>query len=364
MVKRPDEMRWAIVRKWKSNLTVSAIAKEEGCAKRTAKLWIDRYQATGGVKDLPRSGRRPCMDEATQRIATYMLLSDNGGAAAVSSSLVTSGATPQPVHKTTIIRTARRVARAGGFKIKALRGKPTKKIPAVTVQKRLGFCVKNLARTWGSVMFTDRKKFAFRYPGSKVFPVTWVKAGEKREANNINHASVVNVYAGVTRFGMTKLHVVAGTTGHKSTYMNKKGAQSKNITAAEYRDVVAKTLLPEGRRLFSGAGISTWVLQQDNDPTHKVAGSVVSEYNKKNDSSIGLLQGWPPNSPDLSLIENVWAFLDAKMDSLGLKTFSEYKAALVREAKAVPKEFCQNLFAGMHKRLQSCMERGGQKTMH
>jgi transposase len=235
MVKRPDEMRWAIVRKWKSNLTISAIAKEEGCAKRTAKLWIDRYQASGGVKDLPRSGRRPCMDEATQRIATDMLLSDNGGATAVSSSLVTSGATPQPVHKSTIIRTARRVARAGGFKIKALRGKPTKRIPAVTVQKRLGFCVKNLARTWG---------------------------------------------------------------------------------------------------------------------------------NKKNASSIGLLQGWPPNSPDLSLIENVWAILDAKMDSLGLKTFSEYKAALVREAKAVPKEVCQNLFAGMHKWLQSCMERGGQKTMH
>lgn len=146
--------------------------------------------------------------------------------------------------------------------------------------------------------------------------------------------------------------------------MNKKGAQSKNITAAEYRDVVAKTLLPEGRRLFSGAGVSTWVLQQDNDPTHKVAGGVVMEYNKKNASSISLLHGWPPTSPDLSLIENVWAFLDAKMDSLGLKTFAEYKGALVREASAVPKEVCQNLFAGMHKRLQSCMERGGQKTMH
>jgi len=73
-------MRWAIVRKWKKHLTISAIAKEEGRAKPTAKLWIDRYRATGGVKDLPRSGRRPCMDGATQRMATDMLLSNSGGA--------------------------------------------------------------------------------------------------------------------------------------------------------------------------------------------------------------------------------------------------------------------------------------------
>jgi hypothetical protein len=269
------------------------------------------------------------------------------------------------VHKTTIIRAARRVAKEEGFRIRALRGKPSKKLPEATVQKRLGFSQRHLAWSWNHVMFTDRKKFAFRYPGSKVYPVTWVKEGERgREANSINHASVVNVYAGITRYGVTKLHVVAGTTGLKSSYTNKKGAQSKNITAAEYRDVLSKTLLPEGRRLFSGAGLSTWVLQQDNDPTHKVAGSVLQEYNKKNASSITLMTGWPPSSPDLSLIENLWAHLDAKMDSLGLKTFAEYKAALVREAKAVPKEYCQRLFAGMQKRLRSCIGEGGQMTKH
>jgi hypothetical protein len=295
-----------------------------------------------------------------------MLLSDRGGAAAVSSELVSSGVIPKLIHKSTIIRTARRVAKAAGFKIKALRGKPSKKLSEATVQKRLGFCQRLLSLNWNNVMFTDRKKFAFRYPGSKVFPVTWVKEGDqrRREANSINHASVVNVYAGVTRYGVTKLHVVAGTTGHKSTYSNKKGAQSKNITAAEYRDVVSQTLLPEGRRLFSGVGLSTWVLQQDNDPTHRVAGSVVQEYNQKNASSISLLSGWPPSSPDLSLIESLWAFLDAKMDSLGLSTFAEYKAALVREAKAVPKEYCQSLFAGMKKRLQSCLDEGGRMTKY
>jgi hypothetical protein len=163
---------------------------------------------------------------------------------------------------------------------------------------------------------------------------------------------------------MTAIHVVAGTTGYKSPYTNQKGAQSKNITAKQYRDVLTQTLLPEGRRIYLSHGISSWVLQQDNDPTHKVASDVVKQFNKKNQANVSVLAGWPPSSPDLSLIETVWAYLDAKMDSLGCKDFTEYQAALVREVKAVPKEYCQRLYAGMPHRLQSCKEKGGQMTGH
>jgi len=128
-------------------------------------------------------------------------------------------------------------------------------------------------------MFTDRKKFAFYYPGFKVHAVSWVPSGQEREGSKVNHAPVVNIYAGLTRYGMTAAHIVAGTTGRRSTYHTKKGAESKNITSAEYKVVLEKTLLPEGNRIFQSQGISSWVLQHDNDPTHKVASDVVKEYN-------------------------------------------------------------------------------------
>jgi hypothetical protein len=60
--------------------------------------------------------------------------------------------------------------------------------------------------------------------------VAWVKVGSQRVAPRVNHAMVVNMYAGITKFGVAKPHLVAGTSKHMSIYFNKKVQTSKNIT--------------------------------------------------------------------------------------------------------------------------------------
>lgn len=143
--------------------------------------------------------------------------------------------------------------------------------------------------------------------GVSVQRCQWVREGEARTALKVNRASCLNVYAGITKFGVTGMCKVAGTTKHTSEYTNKKGHAAKNITSKEYYHVVLDHLLPEGRRLFSCAGISKWYLQQDNDPTHKAASiQALKEWRKKfNGGVVEVLPHWPPNSPDLSPIENV-----------------------------------------------------------
>ena len=126
-------------------------------------------------------------------------------------------------------------------------------------------------------MFTDRKRFPFRFPGAKVGKGKWIKGEEKHEANMVNHPHGVNVYGGLTPYGMTILAEVAGTTGKKSSYITVKGMPASNITSSEYEHVLSDTLLPQGQLLFSqGAGLSSWVLQQDNDPAHSVARKIVN----------------------------------------------------------------------------------------
>jgi hypothetical protein len=93
-----------------------------------------------------------------------------------------------------------------------------------------------------------------------------------------------------------------------------------------------------------------------------VAGDVVREYNKANRASTSMLPCWPASSPDLLLIENVRAFLGARIDALGCKIFSDYQAALVAEFKAVPQDFSKRLYAGMQKRLQDCIDKDGGKS--
>jgi transposase len=111
-------------------------------------------------------------------------------------------------------------------------------------------------------------------------------------------------------------------------------------------------------------GISTWLLQQDNDPTHKAAGSEVAQWRTQHYSSVSVLPNWPPNSPDLNPIENLWSYLQAKMDENGCATFSEFKAALVLEAKSITKTYCSKLVDSMHKRIAECIRLEGAKTKY
>ena len=215
------------------------------------------------------------------------------------------------LHKSTIIRHARKAAKNEGKPIRVVRGLPSKDLSNANKAKRLNFALENRGRSWGNVMVTDRKEFHFYYPGVQVKPMKWIRKGEKWVAPKVNHAQVVNLYAGITKYGVTKAHIVAGTSHHVSKFNNNKGQPSKNITSAEYEQVVQHTFLPEGKRLFGGVGVSQWVLQQDNDPTHKKASiKVLRAHNGKlSTMHASLLENWPPNSPDLRPIENLWGYL-------------------------------------------------------
>ena len=213
-------------------------------------------------------------------------------------------------------------------------------------------------------MFTDMAKFHFFYPGASIKPVGWVRKGLKRQAPRVNHAMVVNLYVGITKWGVTKCHVVAGTSKHNSMYLNKKGQSSNNISTAEYKHVLKDTLLPEGSRMFGTQGVSTWFLQQDNDPTHRVAEQVIKEWNIAKGSSIQILPSWPPSSPNLSPIDNFWAWVKAKVDEKGCKTFERCQLTVLLIIKNVPKSILRAYFNIMNARMSQTLDLEGAKTSY
>lgn len=73
---------------------------------------------------------------------------------------------------------------------------------------------------------------------------------------------------------------------------------------------------------------------------------------------------WPPNSPDLSPIENVWAYVDAKVQALGCKTFAEFKQAVLHELKSVPPQMLKKLYASMTNRVEVVLREKGGKTRY
>jgi hypothetical protein len=285
----------------------------------------------------------------------------------VSRRLKEEGYVSRLLHKSTVIRAARRAAAAQGKKLWVSRGKPPKAMTQATMAKRLAFARAHLNTKWDNVLFTDRKKFLFRYPGSEVQPFMWILGSANSSTRAVwqpNRPLALNLYAGISKHGVTKPHVVTGSSKHTSKHTNQRGQPARNITAGEYREVLTTTLLPEGKMRFSTVGVGSWILQQDNDPTHRCAPQVVTQWCKTKGSSVSVLPNWPPNSPDLNLIENVWAWVQQEVDKMGCSSFEEYEAAVKCKLAAVPKQTLTKLWASMPNRLAAVIAAGGGPTKY
>ncbi len=358
--------RYGIVASHQRNGCFTSVAQEFGKDRRTVKRWIQRSEEVGSPTPRKGSGRPLSVSvEAARAGWEYLLSNKFDKCHQVAVQLHSDGLTSKVVHVSTLSRRVKAQAVLDGRPIAAKTGRPVKGLTEKNRAQRLNFCKANIKRNWSHVMITDRKKFSFSYPGSVVKRYQWLPKGQQRTASRPNHPQVVNAYAGITKYGVTKLFLVTGTSKLKTNFKNMKGAPSGNITVAEYKTVLKLGLLPCGRRLFSQRGISKWVLQQDNDPTHKRSSEAATkEWNKEEKGHVEILADWPPNSPDLSAIENAWAHVQAQMDAAGCANFEEFQAKLIKTWEGLPAKYYKSLMDSMGRRLQACIElEGGAKVL-
>lgn len=365
MVTTSKHIRIRIIKEHARTGCIAAAARAACVSYNTAKRWVQRSDTALGLEEIHRKGRPRVLSEAGEIAAMEGLLNPKlDGADHVAKTLLDQQIAPRTVSKQTIIRAANRAAQRTQTNLRVVRGHPQKKLTDEVKEKRVQFALQHLNTDWGRIVFTDRKRFQFKYPGEKVKPVFWSKDGQRQKVLTAAHPCSVNLYAGLTRYGATNPQIVAGTTKHKSKYNTKKGQPGKTITAAEYRNVLTSTLLPCSQSIFNSQGIQFWVLQQDNDPTHRAAGSIIQRWGQRRHSKPSLLVDWPPHSPDLSPIENFWAWVEARINKMGCKTFPQFQAATIQTIKHAPKQLCAKLVDSMKDRLKKVIQLGGEKLKY
>ena len=343
------------------------IRRDVGCSKATVSKWVARIKKGLGIDRKARVVKKKLVSEAAAVRATELLQSKcEGGARFVAAKLRQEGCVARVPSRQTVVRAAKAHAEALGDPLKYVWGRPKKGLTPSNRKQRVAFCTANRARDWSNVMITDRCKFHFRYPGSKVFGGRWVSEStqDQQGVYTPNHPQCSNVYGGITRYGATKLIPVTGTSQLKTSFFTKGGQPSRNITSDEYRSVLRSGLLPAGTALFGAKCKKSWVLQQDGDPTHGIANSVVEKFNRQGCSKVQILPNWPGNSPDLSPIENVWAYVDRKVAEQGCTTFSGFKREVNKTFQNLPKRMLENLFASLRTRMDQCIEAEGGKIKY
>jgi len=97
------------------------------------------------------------------------------------------------------------------------------------------------------------------------------------------------------------------------------------------------------------------ILQYDGDKTHGTDECIRYLATK----NLETLPQWPPRSPDLTPIENLWAIIQLRVDSHGPSDPDALYRFIQKEWEAIPQEEVDNLIGSFRRRLRKCIANGG-----
>ena len=84
---------------------------------------------------------------------------------------------------------------------------------------------------------------------------------------------------------------------------------------------------------------NNFIFQQDNYPKHKATKKTTAFFKS---NKIKLLE-WPPQSPDLNPIENLWAYLDENVNKINVTDKILYYTALQKAWNKIDPEYLKKL---------------------
>jgi hypothetical protein len=93
------------------------------------------------------------------------------------------------------------------------------------------------------------------------------------------------------------------------------------------------------------------VFQQDNAACHTAATTTrfFAEHNIE-------VIPWPAQSPDLAPIENLWGYLQQRLDAREIHSMNELWEAAQEEWQNIPQQVFNNVIASMPRRMQMTVD--------
>jgi hypothetical protein len=314
----PTPRRWAVVFLHTSGMSFRQIEEEGICTRSSAADIWSKYMLTGHVKDRPKKGRPKATNAREERALMRYALKNPQESTRELAKLDFANKT---ISKSTINRILVR------NDVRAYR--PTKKtdITEVNRKKRYDWAMERIDWTiedWMSVIFSDESMV------TNILPRKFIRkriSDPKIYQTNTSRGSYpikVHVWGAISFLRVGRLFPIEET-----------------LTSKKYTDILNDHLIPS----FDGLTTGALLFQQDNAPVH-AARDTRTFLREKGIQTIE----WPPQSPDLNPIENVWAFLKAKIHKDTKNETDLYKELLKIWSK-IPDEFLYNLYNSMHERI-------------
>lgn len=220
------------------------------------------------------------------------------------------------------------------------RQKLKKKPPLNKLRKetRLDFARTHMtwSKEWQYVVFSDEKKFNLEGPDGYCYYYHDLRKEEHLLDRLHSRVGGVMVWGAVSYYGHCELQFL-----------------TPKMNAKDY-NCVLKTAFPFFRNLF---GNLEWHFQHDNAPIH-TAHTVKSWIREE---KVKVLE-WPPYSPDLNIIENVWGWLARKVYEGGKQysTKEELITGIKLAWSMISLDYLQKLYESLPNRMcEVLVNKGG-----
>ena len=326
-----QEQRWTCVALSKEGHSNEYIARRTGLNPHTVAAVIKRYTATGNPGSGSRSGRpRATTEEQDTHIALTSRVQPFSPPRAIRRAL-NLDISPKTV--------ARRLDEAG-LVGRVARRKPL--LNAATIRKRISFAEGYSEMYWSQVLFSDEKIFW----GDGFCGQTWVRRPVGEAFNPVYvmkktaHPVKVNVWACFSAAGRGAIAIF-----------------KENCNAKMMKEILVKHLFKAADRLFDPT--KQWFLLHDNGSNHNNA--LVKEWL---DSKSVRCIDFPPYSPDLNPIENLWAALAREVEKTPCSTQDELIACVKAVWLSESKSLMERLIASMPRRIQAVLDANGAHTKY
>lgn len=344
----------AILKRHHPDWSYSKIANKLKCSHTFVSKWVGRDQAFGNVDDKPRSGRPAKADAAAQQ--QLVMAAQHPECRTAADIAAKSQQDHQQQFSTS---TVKRLLRNNGLQHLPPVVKPmltdNHKLHRLRFAKAILRRHKTSKRRW---LNTDSKVFPLHKMGRPLR--RWCKPAARGTVARPKHSIAAHVYMGISYWGTTKLMFMTGTHKQSSKFVNPKTKRLyAGVGSDEYTEVLSQLFVPEGNRLFQHAGqwADKWQLQQDNAPPHKTATNMA--YIAGHVPG-GHFVNWPANSPDMSPIENMWAWMDGKLrKDYKPKNIEELKESLEQIRQSIPASMLRTMFDRFDARMQRVVRNSG-----
>lgn len=324
-----EEQRWSVVCLNKLSWPSARIAEHLLIHRNTVREILARYAATGSPGSGARSGRpRATTEEEDTNLCLASRLAPFSPPRALVHSL---GLAIDP-------RTADRHLQEGGLFGRVARCKPG--LSEDTIRKRLSFAEGYNAMDWSQVLFSDEKIFwgegfcgrAFvRRPVGAALDPQYVRTKKA-------HPVKVNVWACFAESGQGYIHIF-----------------NENLDANLQKQILVDNLFQSAGKLMDPA--KEWFFLHDNDKKFK--SKVVQEWLES--KSVRCID-FPPYSPDLNPIENLWAVLACEVEKTHCPTVEALQDCVAEVWANACKPLMAELVASMPRRIAAVLVAKGKHT--